>query len=120
MRNKYNRKLIYDKYNGHCAYCGISLEPKDMQIDHIEPILRDVPDGYYGKKKGTDDINNLNPCCRACNIRKGTLTIEEFRKELESCHERMMKYNANYRQLIRFGQIKLINKGRIIFFFEMQ
>ena len=28
------RQIVYDKYNGHCAYCGCELEYKDMQIDH--------------------------------------------------------------------------------------
>lgn len=117
--NKKTRELVYNKYNGHCAYCGCKIEYKDMQVDHIIPIFRNV-DGEkpYGNIRGTDDISNYNPSCRSCNKRKGTFSIEGFRTQLEACHERMMRDNANYRQMIRYGQIKLINDGKIKFFFE--
>lgn len=43
------RKQIYDKYQGHCAYCGCELEYKDMQIDHITPIFHNIKgDNPYG------------------------------------------------------------------------
>lgn len=29
------RKQVYEKYNGHCAYCGCKLDYKDMQVDHV-------------------------------------------------------------------------------------
>lgn len=29
------REQIYQKYDGHCAYCGCKLEYKDMQVDHV-------------------------------------------------------------------------------------
>lgn len=29
-QNKKLRQEIYDKYNGHCAYCGCEIELKDM------------------------------------------------------------------------------------------
>lgn len=35
--NKKQRLEIYDKYNGHCGYCGRSIEYKDMQVDHMIP-----------------------------------------------------------------------------------
>lgn len=34
--NKLVREKVYQKYNGHCAYCGCELQYKDMQVDHIE------------------------------------------------------------------------------------
>jgi 5-methylcytosine-specific restriction endonuclease McrA len=30
-----NRQQIHQKYNGHCAYCGCEITPKEMQVDHI-------------------------------------------------------------------------------------
>lgn len=33
------RQIIFDKYNGKCAYCGCELQ-KLWHIDHIEPIVR--------------------------------------------------------------------------------
>lgn len=113
------REIVYSKYQGHCAYCGCKIDYKDMQVDHIVPIFRNV-DGEkpYGRKRGTDGIENYNPSCRPCNKRKGVLSVDEFRTELEQCHERMLRDNPNYRQLIRYGQIKLINDGRVRFYFE--
>ena len=29
------RKLVYDKYNGCCAYCGCEMTFKEMQVDHL-------------------------------------------------------------------------------------
>jgi len=34
---KKQRIKVYEKYNGHCAYCGKKIEYKDMQVDHIDP-----------------------------------------------------------------------------------
>lgn len=66
------RHLVYAKYHGHCAYCGKEIVYKDMQVDHIHPH-------YLG---GQDNIENLNPACRSCNFRKGTMSVERFREEL--------------------------------------
>ena len=34
---KEERKIVYDKYNGHCAYCGKKIDYKEMQVDHLIP-----------------------------------------------------------------------------------
>ena len=34
---KDKRITVYDKYDGHCAYCGREIGLQDMQIDHIKP-----------------------------------------------------------------------------------
>ena len=52
-----DRQKVYEKYNGHCAYCGKAIAIRDMQVDHILPK----------RNGGTDDIDNLNPSCRLCN-----------------------------------------------------
>ena len=126
------RERVYDKYNGHCSYCGKEITIKEMQIDHIFPkYIRNnladyinkwgidkVRENYNDCPEKLNDINNLNPSCAACNRRKGTLSIDAFRRELELCHDRMLRNNANYRQLFRFGQIELKNEGRIKFYYE--
>jgi len=117
--NKIERELVYNKYNGRCAYCGCKLDYKDMQVDHIVPIFRNVNEERpYGLERGNESVENSNPSCRACNKRKGVLSVEEFRAELEKCHERMLRDNPNYRQLVRYGQIKLVDNGRVKFYFE--
>jgi hypothetical protein len=73
MNRKRLRELVYQKYDGHCAYCGRKLVMKDMQVDHIVSRYN----------AGTDDLDNLNPSCRMCNFRKQTYTIEQFREEIQ-------------------------------------
>lgn len=29
------RQKVYDKFKGHCAYCGCKLKYKEMQVDHF-------------------------------------------------------------------------------------
>lgn len=47
---KKTREAVYAKYDGHCAYCGRSIDIRDMQVDHFRPLnfafyLHNVP--YY-------------------------------------------------------------------------
>ena len=66
------RKMILNKFQRHCAYCGCQISIDDMQVDHIIPKW----------KGGSDEANNLNPSCRMCNFYKGGNDIETFRKRL--------------------------------------
>ena len=84
------RLQVYNKYNGHCAYCGKAIEYKDMQVDHIRSKVRSkIYDGLTHEE--IECMENYNPSCRMCNFRKGELTIEEFRKEVELQAARAMK-----------------------------
>ena len=77
------RIRVHDKYDGHCAYCGKSIEYIDMQVDHIDPH-------HLNPKR--NDFNNLNPSCRRCNHYKRALSLEDFRKIwLGKLHERLAK-----------------------------
>lgn len=67
MTNK--RKIIFDKTNGKCGYCGISLDYYSFDIDHIKPR-------YLGGKK---NVENLIASCKQCNCSKGKKDIEQFR-----------------------------------------
>lgn len=35
---KSERQEVYQKCNGHCAYCGMGIDYKDMQVDHAKPL----------------------------------------------------------------------------------
>ena len=72
------RQQVYEKYNGHCAYCGCELDIKDMQVDHIDAVYR----AEYEGREADNTIGNYMPSCRQCNFYKGTSTIEEFRKKI--------------------------------------
>lgn len=56
--------------NCHCSYCGKEISRKSMHIDHVIPISRG----------GVNSIDNLVPSCRSCNLSKGTMTLNNFRK----------------------------------------
>jgi hypothetical protein len=89
---KIDRQAVYDKYDGHCAYCGEKIPYKAMQVDHI----RSKHAYHFGRKTDIpeyhmDDIRNLNPSCRMCNYYKHSFGIESFRKEIKSIRERFMK-----------------------------
>ncbi len=93
--NKEIRMAVFEKHNGHCAYCGELLEYKKMQVDHIDAK-------YLG---GANDIENYNPSCRGCNFYKGTFTIEGFRQQLSTLHERFEKIFI-VKMAIRYGILK--------------
>ncbi len=82
-----DRKAVYNKYNGLCAYSGTPLE-NDWQIEHVVPISRG----------GTDDINNLLPVQKIINHYKRALMIGEFKRwYLSGLHERLKKLPKNPR-----------------------
>ena len=62
---EWQKKL--DEYKNCCAYCG-KLLGSDMTIDHVIPIV----------KGGTNDIENLVPCCARCNTRKRAKSAKEY------------------------------------------
>lgn len=72
------RQQVYEKYNGHCAYCGCELDIKDMQVDHVDSVYR----ADYEGRVASNEIENLMPSCRQCNYYKGTTTIDEFREKI--------------------------------------
>ncbi len=101
------RQQIYEKFGGHCAYCGCEITIKDMQADHVVPL-------HLG---GADDIANLYPACRACNHYKSTYTVERFREIIERAYDTQMKYSATFRNLVRFGMI-VRSRTDVKFWFE--
>ena len=103
------REQVYQKYNGHCAYCGCELEYKDMQVDHVISV--------YGKD-GSNDLDNLMPTCRMCNFYKSTYSLDDFRKNLETLHERLQK-TFIYRLALKYGLVEE-HKKKIEFYFERQ
>ena len=107
------RKAVWGMFGGRCAYCGIALVSTKWHVDHVEPVIYDLTyvkggyaDGQYTPsrmvKKGKmlhperDVIENLFPACPACNINKGSETLEDWRGVLEGLvPNNLRKYNAN-------------------------
>lgn len=109
MKKNCFRRRVYEKTNGHCAYCGCELEYSNMQVDHVIPRANG----------GTNDFNNLLPACRSCNHRKGTSTVESFRKQVELFTSVLERDSVTYRNAVRFGLV-IPNPHPVIFYFEKQ
>ena len=94
---KIDRKKVFDKYNGHCAYCGRQIEYKDMQVDHITSK----------RNGGTDDISNLNPSCRLCNHYKSAEGLNAWRDWLLAGVIDRLKKIYIFRVALAFGMIEI-------------
>lgn len=107
--SKSTRLKVYEKYNGHCAYCGCELALKEMQVDHIQSVY------WYD---GANDIENYNPACRMCNFYKSTMPIEDFREQLGKILSRLEKVFI-FRLAKKYDLIREI-KEPVIFYFEKE
>lgn len=64
------REQVWNKTQGRCWYCGMQTTPwGNFTVDHVDPR----------KQGGGDELANLVPCCKTCNSRKNSKTVEEFR-----------------------------------------
>lgn len=85
------------KGNKTCYYCGSTISPKKVTLDHI-----------YARFIGGPTIpNNLVPCCPKCNQKKSNLSAEQFKFYL-SLPEKDAKA---YRRLILSHQNSLKDTG---------
>ena len=120
---KKQREALYNKYNGHCAYCGCEITYEEMQADHIESVHRTEIKRYRGvdslSDKELNAIENYMPACRQCNFYKGVYTIDTFRNALKTMLWQNLKQNFNYRMALKYGLIAE-NDKEIKFYFEMQ
>ena len=110
---KTDRELIFNKYDGKCAYCGCELI-KGWHADHIEPIVRDF---IYNKNKQrfktngicrnpeNDNLQNYNPSCPSCNIQKNSYTLEQFRENIKQFVNSLNQYSTQYKFAKKYGLI---------------
>jgi len=116
---KIDRRQVYDKYLGHCAYCGEKIEFGQMQVDHIRPKSRFSVGSFHRiPKYHVDDIQNLNPSCRVCNYWKHNFTLDEFRHEIESQPKRLMRDSGKFRFAEKHKMVKITNNP-VIFYFDL-
>nr|DAH99136.1 MAG TPA: RECOMBINATION ENDONUCLEASE VII [Caudoviricetes sp.] len=98
-----NRKKIYGITNGRCFYCGCDLDANNFHIDH-----------YLAQRKNGKQHNNLVPACPDCNMSKGTLSVEEFRKKLSE----LLAKNHQGRMISKY--YKIADKPIRFYFEEVQ
>lgn len=101
------RRAIYNKMGGRCAYCGKQLNYEDMQVDHVVAL----------RSNGEDDLANMLPACRSCNHYKRGNSLEGWRQILEAIPATLERDCYTYRQAVRFNMVKPTPK-KITFYFE--
>lgn len=117
---KINRQEVYDKYDGHCAYCGEEITIKQMQVDHIEPHWHTLTEQQAIRAKivkGSHDMDNLNPSCARCNKWKSTYDLETFRKVVQTSIMRLERDTPNFRLARDYGLLEVKDKP-VVFYFE--
>ncbi len=67
------RSAVLNKTSGKCVYCGVKITtnpglPNSYHADHVLAVVRG----------GSDDVANLVPSCRSCNLRKRDKTVAEL------------------------------------------
>ena len=87
------RQLIYEKYNGKCAYCGKELT--EYQIDHMTSKRKN--EVYKGTKFEIElnHVDNLVAVLPIINHYKRELDVEGFRMYLKDFHLRLAKLPKN-------------------------
>ena len=102
-----DRLQIFNKYGGHCAYCGKALKYKDMQVDHLIPL----------RSGGADDVKNYMPACRSCNHYKRGNSLEAFRKMIEKIPQKLQRDSYIFRVGVDYGFFEVWDRN-IAFYFE--
>lgn len=131
--NKKDRQKIFEKFKGHCAYCGDPLY-KGWHVDEIQPCVRvyKIMPGYstptkyiFPKRVWTGEyehperlhFENQVPACPSCNINKHSGTLEDFRKLIEGFKKHLNEINTQYKISKRYGLVQEIDKP-VVFYFE--
>jgi hypothetical protein len=86
---------VYNKYDGHCAYCGKVIEYKDMQVDHLIPYQRERWKKYTEEE--IECFENYMPACRRCNHYKRAHSLETFRKMIEEIPSKLYRDSYIYK-----------------------
>ena len=122
--NQKQRKALFEKFGGRCAYCGCEL-PQRWHADHLEPIERKLK---YVEGKGVvctgemwnpsaDNIENMMPSCPACNIDKHSYPLEFWRQQIQDSCNILSRNSTTYRRACRFGLVAETG-FKIKFYFE--
>lgn len=135
MTKKQQRELIYNKYDGRCAYCGTELQ-KGWHVDELMPVRRgweyikgddgnliwDAKKRNYKKKRTIMHperfkFENQMPACPSCNINKHSGSLEQFRALIQGFMKHLNEKNTQYKIAKRYGLVTE-NVKPIVFYFE--
>jgi sugar-specific transcriptional regulator TrmB len=113
--SKKTRVAVYEKYDGHCAYCGKEIEYKDMQLDHMIPRQRERFKKYTEEE--IECFENYMPSCRRCNHYKRAHSLETFRQMIEEIPNKLFRDNYIYKVGLDYGLVS-DHKQKVTFYFE--
>ncbi len=106
------RKKIYAKCDGHCAYCGVEIDIREMQVDHIVSIYSKENDILFN----VNAMENLLPACKSCNHYKHSMSLDIFRKYINGIAERLRQNNVVFRIAERYGSVEVKNWDKCFYF----
>ncbi len=87
---KFNRKAILKRDYYICQYCGYAGTPTQLTVDHIIPR----------SLGGENSFNNCVTCCKPCNSKKGSKSLEQVGMKLLQKPEAPKRFIVNeYRDL---------------------
>jgi hypothetical protein len=109
------REAVYNKYGGHCAYCGKELESKGWQLDHLIPYQRERWKKY--SEEEIECFENYMPACRRCNHYKRAHSLEVFRKYIEEIPAKLYRDNYIYKVGLDYGLVE-DHSHKVKFYFE--
>lgn len=129
-----DRLIVYKKTNGRCWYCGKQTNVRDRYIlsvladserydNHIKQDGFSIDHINPRSKGGTDDVNNLVPCCRHCNAMKHKRGIEDIRRHIwdEKFEEKFgVRFDVKQKEFLRsMGMDLSILVDNVKLYFEM-
>ena len=128
LSKKAEREVVFNKYDGKCAYCGCKLE-KGWHVDHVEPcrriteFVRHPTTGQSVTKfvgysnPDANHIDNYMPSCPSCNINKHGDTIEGFRQNIAGYLRSLNLRMVQYKMAKKYGLVEETGK-HVEFYFE--
>ena len=120
--NKKIRIKVWQKYNGHCAYCGKEIAYKEMQVDHKHPKNLNSVLATGRNLDGTlimpnpDRFENLMPSCRRCNHYKRGHELNYYRGMIDTIHERIRASNYIIKVAEDYGLMEFKEFGGLFYF----
>ena len=88
-----------------------------MQVDHVKSVYTNLDLRETMTEKEMYDEENFMPTCRQCNFYKSTMTVEDFRKRLQTTMMNNLRKNFGYRLAVKYGLVEEKTKN-IVFYFE--
>ena len=73
--HEHDKLFIYKWFDKCCAYCGVYLQMKDIEYDHIHSVMGEDQDDFWFL--GTSPAN-IVCSCKSCNRSKSNKLLEDW------------------------------------------